>query len=157
MNSDLATAIRTCIVFVIAGLFALIIDVYKPRAQLKKTNNRANATTQDDNFSTPPNKVNLNTDDQSNILALSKYVPRNKHKIIIEIIFLLLSAITTTFAWLMYYRALSMGEASVVAPIDKLSIAFTILLSWIFLKEKLVKKSLWGILFLTLGSISVIF
>jgi len=50
--------------------------------------------------------------------------------------FLILSAIATGLAWLFYYKALQMGEASRVAPIDKLSIALTIILAFIFLGEK---------------------
>lgn len=51
-------------------------------------------------------------------------------------LFLVLSAFATGLAWLFYYKALQMGEASRVAPIDKLSIALTIILAFIFLGEK---------------------
>ncbi len=49
--------------------------------------------------------------------------------------FLFLSAIATGLSWLFYYRALQLGQASRVAPIDKLSVALTILLAFIFLGE----------------------
>jgi len=51
-------------------------------------------------------------------------------------IFIILSAIATGLSWLFYYRALQLGEASKVAPIDKLSVALTIILALIFLGEK---------------------
>jgi len=51
-------------------------------------------------------------------------------------VFIILSAIATGFSWLFYYRALQLGQASRVAPIDKLSVALTIILAFIFLSEK---------------------
>lgn len=51
-------------------------------------------------------------------------------------IFIVLSAIATGLSWMFYYKALQMGQASRVAPIDKLSIALTIILAFIFLNEK---------------------
>lgn len=51
-------------------------------------------------------------------------------------IFIVLSAIATGLSWLFYYRALQLGEASKVAPIDKLSVALTVVLALIFLGEK---------------------
>ena len=62
-------------------------------------------------------------------------------------IFLFLSGIATGGSWLCYYRALQMGPASVVVPIDKLSILVTIVFSYIVFKEKLNKKSALGLLF----------
>ncbi|MBF0122617.1 MAG: EamA family transporter [Candidatus Omnitrophica bacterium] len=53
------------------------------------------------------------------------------------LVFLILSGITTGLSWLCYYRALQSGPASVVAPIDKLSLAIAILLSVVFLGEQL--------------------
>lgn len=50
--------------------------------------------------------------------------------------FLVLSAIATGLSWLFYYKALQMGEASRVAPIDKLSVALTIILAFMFLGER---------------------
>lgn len=67
--------------------------------------------------------------------------------------FILLSGIATGASWLCYYRALSLGPASIVAPIDKLSIAFTVLLSYIFFKEKLSKKGIWGLFIIVTGTL----
>ncbi len=51
-------------------------------------------------------------------------------------LFIILSAIATGLSWLFYYKALQLGEASKVAPIDKLSIALTVILAFAFLGEK---------------------
>jgi bacterial/archaeal transporter family protein len=51
-------------------------------------------------------------------------------------LFIFLSAIATGLSWLFYYKALQLGEASRVAPIDKLSVALTIILAFVFLSEK---------------------
>jgi transporter family protein len=59
-------------------------------------------------------------------------------------LFLTLSAFATGFSWLFYYRALQLGRASEVSAIDKGSIVFTILLSFIFLKEPLTPRLLAG-------------
>ena len=53
-----------------------------------------------------------------------------------SMIFIILSAIATGLSWLFYYKALQLGEASRVAPIDKLSVALTIILAFMFLGEK---------------------
>ena len=50
--------------------------------------------------------------------------------------FIVLSAIATGLSWLFYYKALQLGEASKVAPIDKLSVALTVILAFVFLGEK---------------------
>ncbi len=70
-----------------------------------------------------------------------------------SIIFIVLSGIATGASWLCYYRALSMGPAGVVAPIDKLSILFTVLLGYIFFKEKLSAKGLFGLILITVGTL----
>jgi transporter family protein len=57
-----------------------------------------------------------------------------------ELLFLGLSGIATGLAWLCYFRALRLGEASVVAPLDKLSIVFTVLLSRLILRERALRK-----------------
>jgi bacterial/archaeal transporter family protein len=65
------------------------------------------------------------------------------------IIFLILSGLATGFSWLFYYRALQMAPASLVAPIDKLSVAFAILLAVVFLGEALtLKLAIGGLLIL---------
>ncbi len=68
-------------------------------------------------------------------------------------IFILLSGISTGLSWLCYYRALQDGRASVVVPIDKLSILFTIAFSYLFLKESLSKKSLIGLAMIVIGTL----
>lgn len=66
--------------------------------------------------------------------------------------FLLLSGITTGLSWLCYYRALQDGLASVVVPIDKLSILVTIVFSGLVLKEKLSRKAGMGLVFILAGT-----
>ncbi len=60
------------------------------------------------------------------------------------VLFLLLSGIATGFSWLCYYRALQLAPASLVAPIDKLSVAFAIVLAVIFLGEAVSVKLVIG-------------
>ena len=66
--------------------------------------------------------------------------------------FLFLSGITTGLSWLCYYRALQDGPASVVVPIDKLSILVTIVFSWIVLREKLTPKAAVGLVLILAGT-----
>ena len=68
-------------------------------------------------------------------------------------LFLALSGVSTGLSWLCYYRALQTGEASLVAPIDKLSLLFTVAFSGIFLKERLSPKSGAGLALLTAGTL----
>lgn len=70
-----------------------------------------------------------------------------------DLTFLVLSGVTTGLSWLCYYRALRDGSASIVVPVDKLSILVTIGFSRIVLKEKLTKKSLCGLVLLVLGTL----
>ncbi len=72
-------------------------------------------------------------------------------------IFLVLSGIATGASWLCYYRALQTGPASIVVPIDKLSILVTIAFSYIVFKEKLNKKSAVGLLLIAIGTLSLLF
>ncbi len=69
--------------------------------------------------------------------------------------FLLLSGITTGLSWLFYFRALQMGKASQVAPIDKLSLVITIILAAVFLKEKVTLTTFLGGLLMAGGAILV--
>ncbi len=71
-------------------------------------------------------------------------------------IFLSLSALATGASWLFYYRALQIGKASEVSVIDKGSLVFTILLSFIFLKEPLTPKILVGAALMVAGMIVII-
>ncbi|MDO5389060.1 MAG: EamA family transporter [Clostridia bacterium] len=70
-----------------------------------------------------------------------------------ELIFIILSGFATGASWLCYYRALRDGQASIVVPIDKLSILVSILFSYLVFKEKLTKKSFAGLIFITLGTL----
>lgn len=65
--------------------------------------------------------------------------------------FIVLSAIATGLSWLFYYKALQMGEASRVAPIDKLSVALTIILAFAFLGEKPTAGNMIGGALVTAG------
>ncbi len=71
-------------------------------------------------------------------------------------IFLGLSGMATGASWICYYRALKDGLASVVVPIDKLSILLTILFSYVFLKEKLSKKAILGLILIVAGTLSLL-
>ena len=70
-----------------------------------------------------------------------------------ELVFILLSGISTGASWLFYYRALQDGEASIVVPIDKLSILVTIAFSYFVFKEKLGKKALIGLILIVVGTL----
>lgn len=73
-----------------------------------------------------------------------------------SIIFLVLSGLATGASWLCYYRALQLGPASKVAPIDKLSLAITIVLAALFLGEQISVKTLVGGILIIAGSIVLV-
>ncbi|QAA32856.1 EamA family transporter [Clostridium manihotivorum] len=68
-------------------------------------------------------------------------------------LFLCLSGITTGASWLCYYKALQQGQASIVVPIDKLSIVASVVFSYFILKEKLTRKSLLGLIIIVIGTL----
>jgi len=68
-----------------------------------------------------------------------------------SLIFLILSAIATGLSWLFYYRALQLGEASRVAPIDKLSVALAVIMAFVFLGEKPTTGNVVGAALITAG------
>lgn len=68
-------------------------------------------------------------------------------------IFLILSGLATGASWLCYYRALQIGEASKVVPIDKLSVIITLVLAFVFLHEEFTAKSLIGCILIGLGTL----
>jgi transporter family protein len=74
-----------------------------------------------------------------------------------SLIFLVLSAITTGLSWICYYRALQTGPASLVAPIDKLSVVFAVLLAFLFLAERPGMYEWIGIGLIISGSLVIIF
>lgn len=71
-------------------------------------------------------------------------------------IFLVLSGLATGASWLCYYRALQLGEASKVVPIDKLSVVITIVLAVVFLHERFTPKSLVGCILITVGTLIMV-
>ena len=71
-------------------------------------------------------------------------------------IFLILSGLSTGASWLCYYRALQLGEASKVVPIDKMSVVITLVLAFIFLHEQFTVKSLIGCILITLGTLIMV-
>ena len=71
-------------------------------------------------------------------------------------IFLTLSGLATGASWLCYYRALQIGEASKVVPIDKLSVVITLILAFVFLHEQFTMKSLIGCVLIGLGTIIMV-
>lgn len=107
VNSNLATAIRTVVVVIMAWGMVFI------------------------------------TNTQGGILEISKK----------SWIFLILSGLATGASWLCYYRALQLGEASKVVPIDKMSVVLTLVLAFIFLHEKFTLKSLIGCILITIGTL----
>lgn len=68
-------------------------------------------------------------------------------------IFLILSGLATGASWLCYYKALQIGEASKVVPIDKMSVVLTLILAFVFLHEKFTPKSLIGCLLIAAGTL----
>lgn len=110
VNSNLATAIRTVVVVVMAWGMVFL------------------------------------THAQTGILDISKK----------SWLFLILSGLATGASWLCYYRALQLGEASKVVPIDKLSVVITLILAIVFLHEKMTNKSLIGSILLTMGTLIMV-
>jgi transporter family protein len=111
VNSDLATAIRTVVILILAWGIAYF------RGEI------------------------------SGMQSLSKH----------NLLFLLLSGIATGFSWIFYFKALQLGKVSQVAPIDKTSVAIAILLSIIFLGEKLTLKMAIGSAMILGGALVLIF
>ncbi len=110
VNSNLATAIRTMVVVVMAWGMVFL------------------------------------THTQSGITEISKK----------SWLFLILSGLATGASWLCYYRALQMGEASKVVPIDKLSVVITLVLAFVFLHEEFTAKSLIGCILIGVGTLVMV-
>ena len=110
VNSNLATAIRTIVVVLMAWFMVFL------------------------------------TGNQNGIVDISKK----------SWIFLILSGLATGASWLCYYKALQLGEASKVVPIDKLSIVITIILAFIFLGEQITLKTLIGCCLIVAGTFVMI-
>lgn len=80
-----------------------------------------------------------------------KAIPKN------ELFFICLSGLATGGSWLCYYKALQDGPASVVVPIDKLSVLVTVLFSYLVFREKLTKKSALGLAGIVAGTLLMLF
>lgn len=85
----------------------------------------------------------LLTNEQNGIFEISKK----------SWIFLILSGLATGASWLCYYKALQMGEASKVVPVDKFSVVITLVLAALFLGERLTAKSFAGCILIALGTL----
>lgn len=110
VNSNLATAIRTCVVLIMSWGMVFI------------------------------------TNTQGGIVDISKK----------SWLFLILSGLATGASWLCYYKALQLGEASKVVPIDKLSVVITLVLAAIFLHEKFTPKSIIGCVLIGVGTLLMV-
>jgi len=110
VNSNLATAVRTIVVVLMAWLMVFI------------------------------------TGSQNGLMDISKK----------SWIFLILSGLSTGASWLCYYKALQIGEASKVVPIDKLSIVITVALAFLFLGEQITLKTLIGCSLIAVGTFVMI-
>ena len=71
-------------------------------------------------------------------------------------LFLILSGLATGASWLCYYKALQIGEASKVVPIDKLSVVITLVLAFVFLHEEFTSKSLVGCILIGAGTLCMV-
>lgn len=71
-------------------------------------------------------------------------------------LFLILSGLATGASWLCYYKALQIGDASKVVPIDKLSVVITLVLAFVFLHEDFTTKSLVGAVLITAGTLIMV-
>ena len=71
-------------------------------------------------------------------------------------IFLILSGLATGASWLCYYRALQIGDASKVVPIDKLSVVITLILAFVFLHEQFTMKSIIGCILTAIGTLIMV-
>lgn len=111
VESNLGTAIRTCVVLVMAWMMVWI-------------------------------------------QGMQKEVRAIPHR---ELLFICLSGVATGASWLCYYRALQEGPASIVAPIDKLSVGVTAAFSYFVFGEKLSRRALAGLLLLTAGTVAMAF
>jgi transporter family protein len=70
-----------------------------------------------------------------------------------SLVFLALSGVATAISWLAYFRALQMAPASWVAPIDKLSLAFTVMLAAVWLREPLTWQAWTGVALMVIGAL----
>ena len=74
-----------------------------------------------------------------------------------SLVFLVLSGLATGLSWLFYFRALQLGNASQVAPVDKLSLAITVVLAMIILHEKMNMSQIIGVILMLVGTFLIAF
>jgi len=89
------------------------------------------------------------------IALAQKQVPQITNISKTSFIFLILSGLATGLSWLFYFRALQLGQASKVVPIDKLSLVITIVLAAIFLKENVTLPVIIGAILMTTGTLII--
>jgi transporter family protein len=86
------------------------------------------------------------------VQGLHKQIPQlSKH----TLIFLILSGLATGLSWLFYFRALQLGNASQVQPIDKFSLVLVIIFAGLFLHEKITLPIIFGTVFITVGTLII--
>ena len=95
------------------------------------------------------------------VMALGMVFLTNSQNGIAEIskrswLFIILSGLATGASWLCYYRALQLGDASKVVPIDKLSVVITLVLAFVFLHEQFTTKSLIGCILIGMGTMVMV-
>ena len=95
------------------------------------------------------------------VMAWGMVFLTNAHNGIAEIskrswLFLVLSGLATGVSWLCYYKALQLGDASKVVPIDKLSVVITLILAFVFLHEQFTMKSLIGCIIIGIGTMVMV-
>lgn len=96
------------------------------------------------------------------VMASLIVVARGKHRAVSrvdrrELVFIVLSGVATGASWLCYYYAIQKGVVSVVVPIDKMSIVFTVIFSYIFFKERLSKRAFVGLILMVIGTLLMVF
>ena len=95
------------------------------------------------------------------VMAWGRVFVTNEQSGILEIgrkswLFLILSGLATGASWLCYYKALQIGDASKVVPVDKLSVVITLVLAFVFLHEKFTAKSLIGCVLIGAGTLLMV-
>ena len=95
------------------------------------------------------------------VMAWGMVFVTNEQSRILEIgrkswLFLILSGLATGASWLCYYKALQIGDASKVVPVDKLSVVITLVLAFVFLHEKFTAKSLIGCVLIGAGTLLMV-
>ena len=84
------------------------------------------------------------------------YIPEIKNIQFHTWAFLVLSGVATGLSWLCYFKAIQLGDVSKVAPIDKLSVVFTMVLAFVFLKEQITLRTILGGVLIAAGSLVLI-